>query len=266
MNLLPFFAVVQRDLLRMLRHRGRLLSSFVRPMIWFLVIGAGIGALVAPTVPGSYQRFLVPGVLGMTMLFAAMLIALSVVYDKEFGVMRLLVTAPLPHYWIVLAKILSGTLLAMLQAAAILLLFALLGYLGPDLSPALLLLGCLGTALACASLGMIVAVWTSTLDNFAVVMNFVIFPVFFLSGALYPVQGLPPALKLFATLNPFTYGVDVLKHACLGNEAAIAGADFSVALDLSVLFGFSALATLIACLRFSRETRLGLHGFLRGRS
>ena len=175
---------------------------------------------------GGYQRFLSPGLLGMVMLFAAMLVSLSVVYDKEFGIMRLLIISPLPHYWVVIAKTVSGMVVAVVQAGAFAVLLALLGYIGGGLSLPLLVLGLFATALACASLGMLIAVWSSTLDNFAVVMNFVIFPVFFLSGALYPVQQLPDVLKIVAAVNPFTYGVDLLKHALVSELAPPLGADF----------------------------------------
>ena len=177
--------------------------------------------------------------------------------------MRLLIVAPLPHYWIVVAKVISGAVVAVVQAGAFTLLMAICGYVGSEMSLGLLVLGLVATALACASLGIVIAVWSSTLDNFAVVMNFVIFPVFFLSGALYPVQKLPDFLKLVAAMNPFTYGVDVLKHALLGSAAPLLGTDFGVGLDLTVLLGFTVLATVVACLRFSHESAAGLLQFLR---
>jgi ABC-2 type transport system permease protein len=195
-------------------------SAAVRPLIWLIVIGSGFNAVLGQIGPYGYHQFLVPGVLGMVMLFGAMLVSLTLVYDKEFGVMRQLIIAPLPHYWIVVAKIISGAVVAVVQAGAFALLLAIFGYVGPEVSIGLLMLGLVATALACASLGMVIAVWSSTLDNFAVVMNFVIFPVFFLSGALYPVHKLPDFLKVVAAVNPFTYGVDMLKHALLGYHGA----------------------------------------------
>ena len=138
----------------------------------------------------GYQTFLVPGVLGMTLLFGGILAALATVYDKESGVMRMLVIAPIQHFWIVLAKALGATASALLQALLLLVILALLGYLSRQMSIPLLAAGLLGTALACSSLGMLVAAWSRTLDNYATMMNLVIFPVFFLSGSLYPVQHL----------------------------------------------------------------------------
>ena len=261
----PVWGIIEREMVRMLRQRGRLVSTAVRPLIWLVVIGSGFNAMLGHIGSYSYHQFLVPGLLGMVMLFGAMLVSLTVVYDKEFGVMRLLITAPLPHYWIVVAKVISGAVVAVVQAAAFALLLAPFGYVGSEVSIVLLLLGLVATALACASLGIVFAVWSSTLDNFAVVMNFVIFPVFFLSGALYPVQQLPDVLKFVAVINPFTYGVDLLKHALLGSAAPLSGTDFGVLVDVAVLLGFTVGATFIACLRFSHESAAGLLQFLQTR-
>ena len=254
MLLRPFIAVLEREVLKLLRQRGRLLSAMVRPLLWLLVIGAGLSAVQGKHGEPGYQAFLVPGVLGMTLLFGGMLAALATVYDKESGVMRMLVIAPIEHYWIVLAKALGATVSALLQALLLLLILAFLGYLSRHMSIPLLAAGLLGTALACSSLGMLVAAWSRTLDNYATMMNLVIFPVFFLSGSLYPVQHLPEVLRFVATLNPFTYGVDLLKHAAIARPAGSYGADFEIAVDLAVLIGFSVAALGIAGARFSRDT------------
>jgi ABC-2 type transport system permease protein len=250
----PIVAVLEREVLKLLRQRGRLVSAMVRPMLWLLVIGAGLGAIQRKLGDSSYQTFLVPGVLGMTLLFGGMLVALSTVYDRESGVMRMLVIAPIEHYWIVLAKALGATFSALVQALMLLVLLGLLGYLSPQVSIPLLAVGLLGTAFACASLGMLVAAWSRTLDNYATMMNLVIFPVYFLSGSLYPVQQLPSALRLIATLNPYTHGVDLLKHAGVAGPTGFINADFSIGVDLAVLIGFSAAALAVAGARFSRDT------------
>lgn len=257
------WAICQRELIRLGRQRGRMASALVRPLIWFFVIGAGVNALVDDGA-GTYQQFLVPGVIGMTMLFGAMLVSLSVAYERESGIMRLLISAPVPHWWVILAKVCGASLVAIIQAAALMILLGLLGYLSAETNPWLLVFAVLGTALACATLGMLVAVFTSTLDNFAVMMNFVIFPVFFLSGALYPVQRLPDPLKALATVNPFTHCVDLLKHAMLGEAPPGLGTDFGAGLNAAVVVGFALVAAAAACLRFSHESRAGLLGFLRG--
>jgi ABC-2 type transport system permease protein len=184
----------------------------------------------------------------MTLLFGAMLAALATVYDKESGVMRMLVIAPLRPYWIVIAKVLGSATAALLQALMLLVLLALLGYLSGKISFGYLALGLLCTALASAALGILIAAWTRKLENYAVMMNLVIFPVFFLSGSLYPVQHLPDWLRVVAMVNPHTYGVDLLKHAL-----AEGAADFSVLTDMTAALSFMVAAVAIACFRFSRE-------------
>ncbi|WP_333842445.1 ABC transporter permease [Pelomicrobium sp.] len=250
----PLYAVLERELVKLFRQRGRLLSAMVRPLIWLFVIGAGFDALLDRGGPESYQYFLVPGVTGMAILFGAMLAALATVYDKESGVMRMLIIAPLRHAWIVAAKALSAACAALVQAALLLVLLGLLGYLSRGVDAPMLATGLLATAAACAALGMLVAAFTRTLDNYAVIMNLVIFPVFFLSGALYPVSTLPDPLRIAALLNPYTYGVDLLKHGMLANADSALAPDFSPTLDLTVLGAFTLAALALACWRFSRDS------------
>jgi ABC-2 type transport system permease protein len=204
----------------------------------------------------DYQRYLVPGVVGMTLLFGAMLAALSMVFDKESGVMRMLIVAPMARAWIVVAKLLSSALAGIVQALLLLVVLAASGFLAADTRFGLLVVALLATALACGGIGVLVAAFTRTLDNYAAIMNFVIFPVFFLSGSLYPVSRLPEALKIVALANPYTYGVDLLKHAFGAANSGAAGfsADFSIALDLVVLAGFTLAALAVASWRFSRES------------
>ncbi len=248
----PIYAVLEREVVRMLRQKTRLVSAMVRPLIWLFVIGAGFGTVIGESRGLPYQSFLIPGVIGMTMLFGAMLAALTTVYDKESGVMRMMIIAPLPHFWIVIAKVLSAALAAILQALLLMVLLALLGFVDAQTNFALLALALVTTSLACAGIGMLTASFTRTLDNFAAIMNFVIFPVFFLSGSLYPVQNLPDVLRWIATINPYTYGVDLLKHATLG--AGTMAADFSRVIDIAVLVGFTLLAIAVSSWRFSRES------------
>ena len=249
----PLYAVLEREVVKMFRQRTRLVSAMVRPLIWLFVIGAGFGTVLGRASGLDYQQFLAPGVLGMTVLFGAMLAALTMVYDKESGVMRMLIIAPFAHYWIIVAKTLSAALAGTVQALLLLVILAVLGFLSIKMSFALLALGILMTALSSAGIGILVAAFTRTLDNFAAIMNFVIFPVFFLSGALYPIDNLPAALKVAAMLNPFTYAVDLLKHAMLAPLLATATSELSVALDLGATAGFTVLAVVLASWRFSRE-------------
>ena len=248
----PIYAVLEREVLRMLRQKTRLVSAMVRPLIWLFVIGGGFGTVIGEARGIPYQSFLVAGVIGMTMLFGAMLAALTTVYDKESGVMRMMIIAPLPHFWIVIAKVLSAALAAILQALLLIVLLAVLGYIDTSTNFLLLAAGLLITSLACAGIGILTASFTRSLDNFAAIMNFVIFPVFFLSGSLYPVQDLPEVLRWIATINPYTYGVDLLRHATLASGDMVA--DFTVTTDVAVLACFTLAAVALASWRFSRES------------
>ena len=249
MRVRPVYAVLERELLRMVRQRTRLVAAMVRPLIWLAVIGGGFATWV-----GDYQSFLVPGVLGMTMLFGARLAALGTVYDKESGVMRLMRVAPLPRAWIALSTLVAAAAAAAAQALLLLVLLVALGYAGGGTDWGLLAVALAATSFVCAGIGMVTAAFARTLDNFAGIMNFVIFPVFFLSGSLYPVANLPPVLYWAALLNPYTYGVDLLKHALLARAGS---ADFAAGLDLAVLAAATAAAAALAAWRFSREAAYG---------
>ena len=244
----PVKAVVGREMSKLFRQKARLISAMVRPMIWLLVIGSGVGSMLQSQQQEGYLTFLVPGILAMTLLFASLLSALTLVYDKEFGVMRMMMIAPIAHYWIVLSKLIAATLTAMVQAVLLLFLLVLLGLISVKIA-FFLLPAALLTSTCCAAIGGLIAVWSKSIDNFAVIMNFFIFPLFFLSGALYPVSQLPEFLRYIVLVNPFSYGVDLLKHA-VPNVST----DFSIWTDITVLVIFSIIAILIACWQFSRES------------
>jgi len=164
--------------------------------------------------------------------------------------MRMMLVAPLPRAWLVIAKLVAAAAAALAQALLLLVLLALLGYAGSGTRWGLLAAALLVTSFVCAGIGMLTASFSRTLENFAGIMNFVIFPVFFLSGSLYPVRELPPVLYWAAALNPYTYGVDLLKHALLPGTGS---ADFAPALDLAVLAGTTVVSAAIASWRFSHE-------------
>ncbi|SOZ40234.1 ABC transporter permease [Cupriavidus neocaledonicus] len=222
-------AVCGRELRKYLRQPGRLLSSLVRPLLWLLVFAAGfqnaLGVAIAPPYQTyiEYQVYVAPGLLGMIALFNGMQSSLAMVYDREMGVMRLLLTAPLPRGWLLGCKLAAGTLLSLLQMAAFLLVAA--GF-GIRFAPLHLLAG-LGAmtlaALMLGALGLLLSVHVRQLENFAGTMNFVIFPMFFISSALYPLWRLQEsgadAVYQLARLNPFTHAVEAIRFALYGQLA-----------------------------------------------
>lgn len=246
----PVFAVIERDLVKLFRQKGRLLSALVRPLIWLLVIGAGFDALIENKSTG-YRSFLIPGVLGMSILFGALLGALSTVYEKESGIMKLMIIAPFEHFWIVFAKMVAASISACIQVLLLLIVLILMGDIDKNINWLLLVISIVLLSISCSGIGMLVASFSKTLDNFAAIMNFVIFPVFFLSGSLYPVNNLPGVLGFIARLNPYTYGVDLLKHSV--NVPLGGNADFSIVMNVSIVVSFTFVAFILSSWRFSRD-------------
>ena len=219
-------AVAGRELHSFLRQPGRLMSALVRPLLWLVVFAAGFqnvfGVAIAPPYDTyiEYKVYLVPGLLGMVALFNGMQSSLAMVYDREMGVMRLLLTAPMPRGWILACKLAGGALLSLAQMLAFLLLAFLFGI---TLEPRHVLLALpvfLLAALMLGALGLLLSVHVRQLENFAGTMNFVIFPMFFLSTALYPLWKLQESgatwIHAVASWNPFTHAVEAMRFALYG--------------------------------------------------
>jgi len=216
-------AVTRREVVKFVHQRGRLLSALVRPLLWLVVFAAGFqnvfGVSIVPPYRTyvTYQEYIVPGLLGIVLLFHGMQSSLAMVYDREMGIMRLLLTAPLPRWYLLLCKLVAGTALSLIQAYAFLAL-SLLFDAGIPLAGWLPVLPALiASSLMLGALGLLLSVHISQLENFAGTMNFVIFPMFFISTALYPLWKLREsgaiAIYWLAALNPFTYAVELIRFA-----------------------------------------------------
>ncbi|GAB4399742.1 MAG: ABC transporter permease [Rhodoferax sp.] len=236
-------AVVGREVFKFLRQPARLGSALVRPLLWFVVFSAGFhnvfGVSIVPPYETyiEYKVYMVPGLLGMVALFNGMQSSLSMVYDREMGMMRLLLTAPLARGWLLAFKLLGGALLSLLQMLVFL---AMATAFGVDLAWSALpglVLAMASAALLLAALGLMLSVYVKQLENFAGTMNFVIFPMFFISPALYPLWKLEESgaqvLLWLARVNPFTHAVEVIRYASLGQFTAVS---WSVVLGGIVLF------------------------------
>lgn len=225
-------AILQRETLRFLGQRGRLVAALVRPLVWLLVFAAGFRAALGLSITPPYQTYItyeiyiVPGLVGMILLFNGMQSSLSLVYDREMGSMRLLLTAPLSRWWLLLCRLIAGSLISILQAYAFLLIAALYGIRFTVLGYAAALPAIALAAMMLAALGLMLSSLIRQLENFAGVMNFVIFPMFFLSSALYPLWKMAeasPRLRDLCALNPFTYAVELIRFALYtkGNLVAL---------------------------------------------
>ena len=256
--LLAIYAVVVRELIRFVRQRGRLVASFARPLLWLVVIGAGFEKLVPTQGTVSYRQFLLPGLYGMVILFSTMLSALATVHDREFGPIRMLLIAPLPRSATVFAKVVAAAMLGLIQCV---ILFPLIWILGLRPSPSALvgLVGAVAlTSFTMASLGMVIASRMRSIENFAGIMNFLMFPMFFLSSALYPAVLLPGWLQPLVRANPLSYGIDLMRHPLLqGLYPGNLGTDYRVIFDVMVLALCAIVLVTLASLLFGEEEHLG---------
>ena len=217
--------IVRREGLRFLNQRGRFIAALVRPLVWLLIFATGfhfvLGVSIIPpyTTYVPYETYIAPGLIGMIQLFQGMQSSLSMVYDREMGSMRTLLVSPLPRWFLLTAKLLAGVIVSVLQAYAFLAIARIweieppwYGYI--TLLPALVLAG-----LMLGALGLLLSSAIRQLENFASVMNFVIFPMFFASSALYPLWHVKEAsliLYQICELNPFTHAVELIRFALYG--------------------------------------------------
>jgi ABC-2 type transport system permease protein len=227
-------AIVGRELRKFSHQYGRLASAVVRPLLWLAVFATGFRnvfgvAIVEPYdtyIP--YDVYIAPGLIGMVLLFNGMQSSLAMVYDREMGLMRLLLTAPLPRAWILAAKLVATAVLSLVQAAAFVIVAALIGTSLPVLGPQTpaVLAAAVGSALMLGAVGLLLSVHIRQLENFAGTMNFVIFPMYFMSTALYPLWKLEESgagwVYQVARLNPFTHAVEWLRFALYGKDAGFA--------------------------------------------
>ncbi len=229
----------QREVIRFLRSPGRLIGSLGMPFFFLAFLGTGIQSSFAPQTGaggGRYLDFMAPGIVGMVLLFSSTISGISVIWDRRFGFLKEMLVAPIPRLAIVLGRTLGGTTTAGLQGLIMLVISFFLGVRLPTFGGfllALVFMALLGIAFV--SLGVAIASKMDDPHGFTLVLNFFIMPIFFLSGALFPLDRLPPALRWFTHVNPMSYGVDGLRFALQGQSA------MGVGVDLLVLGVFSAL-------------------------
>ncbi len=220
--LIALRAIVIREALRFVRQRGRFISALVRPLIWLLVFAAGFRAALGLSISPPYQTYItyevyiLPGLCGMILLFNGMQSSLSLVYDREMGSMRLLLTSPLPRWWLLTCRLIASTVISILQVYCFLAIAALFGIHLPLAGYILVLPALVVAGLMLGALGLALSSLIKQLENFAGVMNFVIFPMFFLSSALYPLWKMAESSRVLhdiCAVNPFTHAVELIRFA-----------------------------------------------------
>ncbi|WP_210397420.1 ABC transporter permease [Motiliproteus sediminis] len=220
-----FVGILFRELLRFVHQRTRFFSALVRPLVWLAVFAAGFRAALGISIIQpydtyiTYEVYIAPGLCAMVLLFNAMQSSLSMVYDREMGSMRVLLMSPLPRSYLLLCKLIASALVALPQVYAFL---AIAWFFGVEPPPSGYLLAApvlLLTGLMLGGLGLFISSFIRQLENFAGVMNFVIFPMFFLSSALYPLWKMQEAgewLYTLCRLNPFTHAVELIRFTLYG--------------------------------------------------
>ena len=240
--------IVARDLARTTRQTSRLLGGVARPFMWLLLVGTGYNAIARVEGGLPYHAFVFPGIVVMAALFGAMLTAIATVYDREFGMLRLMLASPAGVPAVLTGRAIAAALVGLVQGGIVLMCAPLIVRLTPGEFGAAF--GALTlSAASSALLGLLVAARLRSVENFAGVINVVLFPLLFVSGALYPTAGMPVPLRLLATLNPVTYQVDLMRHA-LGQAA-----EFTVGCDLAFLLGAAGIAFGLTALLFDPEQR-----------
>lgn len=271
MGLIGIYTIWLREVKRFIRDRARIIASFAQPVLWLLLMGTGMGSGLAKVFsrgggtemfPGTgidYLQFLYPGIIGMSVLFTSIFSAVSIVWDREFGFLKEVLVAPIPRYSITIGKALGGSTVAMLQGA-ILLVFA--PFVGVKLSAAavvkLVFLMFL-VSFSLTSFGIVIAARMKTMEGFQMIMNFLMMPMFFLSGAMFPLSGLPSWMERLVKLNPLTYGIDAIRGTVLGAHKIEAMGKilfqiptYTLTRDVSVIAAFSALMIVLAVFQFNR--------------
>ncbi len=249
----PVYVICLREFIKFFREKSRLLGTLARPVLWLFVVGNGMGSLIRPRAGFSYLQFIFPGMIGMTILFSSIFSSISIVWDREFGFMKEMLVAPISRISIVIGKAISGTLISVAQAIIILVLIPFLGIHITVLQFIEVVAVSLLVSLCVTSLGILIAARLTSFDGFNIIMNFLVMPMLFLSGAMYPVTSMPRVLRQLTLINPLTYGVDAFKHVLLENSTPPLGPEFPLSLDLFVVSGTAIVMLTLAALSFRKK-------------
>ncbi|MEK6954792.1 MAG: ABC transporter permease [Candidatus Micrarchaeota archaeon] len=208
-------AIWLREFIRFKRQKSRILTSIISPLLWLFIFGSGFGSMVGFGA-ANYQSFLFPGIIGITILFTSIFFGVSIIWDRQFGFLKEILVAPLSRISIFLGKALGGTTTSMIQGTLILLIGI---FLNVNITPStfLIMLALMFiSSLTIVSIGLIIGSKMESFEGFNLVMTFINMPMFFLSGALFPLANLPIILRALSWINPMTYAVDAFRGVLLG--------------------------------------------------
>lgn len=241
------YALWLRELKRYLRSRPQVLASLGQPLMYLLVLGFGLGPVFAKAGQGDYLQFVAPGVIGMSILFSSIFAGVGLLWDRQFGFLKETLVAPVSRLQIMVGRTLGGATTATIQGTLVLAVCLLAGFRPHSVGGVILGFVFMGLiAVTFAALGTIIGSSLRDMQGFQLVMNFLVMPIFFLSGALYPLNDLPTVLAVATQLDPLTYGIDGLRGAFIDRS------HFGVATNLAILGGLAALFLALGARAFSR--------------
>lgn len=219
-----------RELKRYVRSRAQIVASLGQPLLYLLALGFGLGPVFQKSGNGSYLQFVAPGVIGMSVLFTSIFSGIGLLWDRQFGFLKETLVAPVPRLYVMIGKTLGGATVAMLQATLVLIVCLIAGFRPVSMAqlPLALLFMAL-TAIVFGGLGTAIGSVLQDMQGFQLIMNFLVMPIFFLSGALFPLTNLPKILATVTTLDPLSYGIDGLRGALIGVS------HYGPVLDIAVL-------------------------------
>jgi ABC-2 type transport system permease protein len=236
-----------RQFKRYIRSPARLVASLAQPMMFLIALGFGLGSIFARAGQGSYIQFLVPGIVAMSIIFSSIFSGMEMLWDRQFGFLKETLVAPVPRFAIMLGRVAGGATTAMIQGAIVLIISTAFGFrphswlVVPEAFAVMLLISLLFSAF-----GMVVGSKMTDMQAFPLIMNFIVMPLFFLSGAMFPLHGLPTPLLIVATADPLSYGVDALRQLLIG------AGHFGFGLDIAVLSGLTLALLFLGSYFFSR--------------
>ncbi|MFA6100303.1 MAG: ABC transporter permease [Patescibacteria group bacterium] len=206
-----------RQLIRYFRSKSRIIGSLAQPLLFLVALGFGFGPIYSKAGGGNYIQFLVPGIVGMSIMFTAVFMGVEMIWDRKFGFLKETMVAPVSRFSIMFGRILGGATVATLQGILVLIISTFVGFRPSNwllVIPAILVMFLI--ALVFTTLGTAIASIMEDMQGFQLIINFLIMPMFFLSGALFPLTGLPTAVTAISLIDPLTYGVDALRGTLLG--------------------------------------------------
>ena len=269
-TLRAIYIIWYRDVLRFWRDRARLAASFAQPLLYLLIFGTGLssalsgaGGFGGPGAPAgfSYTQFIFPGIMGMSVLFSSMFAAVSIVWDREFGFLKEVLVAPIDRSAVAIGKALGGATQAMVQGLILLLLAPFVGVKLTLVSVLTLIPLVFLLAFALSAMGVAIASRMRSMQGFQMVMNFLVMPMFFLSGALFPLAGLPAWMTVLTRIDPTAYGIDPLRRVVLEGAGmpaqaldrmslTIGGGPVPIIVEAGILLAFGIAVLAIAVRNF----------------